>query len=201
MSDLNYLLKNFTKEYDMNSEKSLLDKKGSEFTGLAGSSKALFIAALFQHTNRGIILITKSNRDASDLYGDLSLFLKDQDIYLFPSRETLPYDDAHPFMEIVIKRILGLHAFTKKQKGVFVLPVRTFTDFFITRDAFESSCFQLTRGDEVPFRELENKLIQSGYEREDRVSSMGRFAMRGDILDIFVHGNEHLRCHMGRHVC
>ena len=191
MTVLSDVLQKFIKEYDLNCIEGLLDKKGGEFTGLAGSSKALFIAAFFQHLKRGIVLVTKSNRDASDLYGDLSLFIKDPDIYLFPSRETLPYDDARPFTEIVIKRILALHAFTKKKNAVFVLPVRTFTDFFITKEVFESSCFQLARGDEVPFSELENKLIQNGYEREDRVSSMGCFALRGDILDIFVYGNEH----------
>ncbi|KKK43527.1 hypothetical protein LCGC14_3168330, partial [marine sediment metagenome] len=169
MTVLSDVLQKFIKEYDLNCIEGLLDKKGGEFTGLAGSSKALFIAAFFQHLKRGIVLVTKSNRDASDLYGDLSLFIKDPDVYLFPSRETLPYDDARPFTEIVIKRILALHAFTKKKNAVFVLPVRTFTDFFITKEVFESSCFQLARGDEVPFSELENKLIQNGYEREDRV--------------------------------
>ena len=124
-----------------------------------------------QQTRRGIILITKSNRDATDQYSDLSLFLKDTDINLFPSRETLPYDDARPFREIVVKRVLALHAFIKKKKGVFVLPVRTFTDFFLPRSVFESSCFRLARGVEVPFGELENILVMIGYEREERVAS------------------------------
>ena len=61
MTDLNLVLQNFIKEYDLSGITGMLDKKGFEFTGLAGSSKALFIAALFKQTGRGIIFITKSN--------------------------------------------------------------------------------------------------------------------------------------------
>ncbi|MCK4803041.1 MAG: transcription-repair coupling factor [Spirochaetes bacterium] len=191
MTDFRTFLRLFDRTFNIRDIPGTLEKKRTEFTGLNGSARALFISALFQRLSGGIILITRSNRDASDFYGDLSLFLKENEIFLFPSRETLPYDDAEPFKEIIVKRIIALNALVKKQRGVFVLPVRTFTDFFIPKSIFEQSCIRLIKGADVSFSELEGYLIRLGYEREDRVSYQGCFAIRGDILDIFIYGNEY----------
>ena len=191
MTDFRTFLRLFDRTFNIRDIPGTLEKKRTEFTGLNGSARALFISALFQRLSGGIILITRSNRDASDFYGDLSLFLKENEIFLFPSRETLPYDDAEPFKEIIVKRIIALNALAKKQRGVFVLPVRTFTDFFIPKSIFEQSCIRLIKGADVSFSELEGNLIRLGYEREDRVSYQGCFAIRGDILDIFIYGNEY----------
>ncbi len=191
MTDFRTFLRLFDRTFNIRDIPGTLEKKRTEFTGLNGSARALFISALFQRLSGGIILITRSNRDASDFYGDLSLFLKEHEIFLFPSRETLPYDDAEPFKEIIVKRIIALNALAKKQRGVFVLPVRTFTDFFIPKSIFEQSCIRMIKGADVSFSELEGNLIRLGYEREDRVSYHGCFAIRGDILDIFIYGNEY----------
>lgn len=191
MTDFRTFLRLFDRTFNIRDIPGTLKKKRTEFTGLNGSARALFISALFQRLSGGIILITRSNRDASDFYGDLSLFLKENEIFLFPSRETLPYDDAEPFKGIIVKRIIALNALAKKQRGVFVLPVRTFTDFFIPKSIFEQSCIRLIKGADVSFSELEGNLIRLGYEREDRVSYQGCFAIRGDILDIFIYGNEY----------
>ncbi len=93
MTDFRTVLRLFDRTFNIRDIPGLLEKKRTEFTGLNGSARALFISALFQRLSGGIILITRSNRDASDFYGDLSLFLKENEIFLFPSRETLPYDD------------------------------------------------------------------------------------------------------------
>ena len=151
MTDFKTFLRLFDRTFNIRDIPGTLEKKRTEFTGLNGSARALFISALFQRLSGGIILITRSNRDASDFYGDLSLFLKENEIFLFPSRETLPYDDAEPFKEIIVKRIIALNALVKKQRGVFVLPVRTFTDFFIPKSIFEQSCIRLIKGADVSF--------------------------------------------------
>jgi transcription-repair coupling factor (superfamily II helicase) len=184
------LVRKFDSVYNIKDFPLLLEKKGLEFTGLNGSSKALFVASLYKRIERGIILVTKSNRDASNLYSDLQLFLPGDHLYLFPSRETLPYDEAEAFREITVKRIISLDSLLDARKGVFVLPVRTFTDLFIPGDIFRNSCIRLEREREIHLLGLRERLFQLGYLREDRVSYNGCFALRGDILDIFIYGRE-----------
>ncbi len=190
-AQLKAVLHLFDSTYKVKDFLYMLEKKNAEFTGLNGSSKALFIASLYQKIKQGIIIITRSNRDASDLYGDLALFFNEQLIFLFPSKETLPYDDTEPFKDIVIKRIISLNALAAEQSGVFILPVRTFTDFFIPREIFMQSIISLKKSSDMPFSQLKERLFQLGYEREDRVSYQGSFSIRGDILDVFIFGKEH----------
>ncbi len=179
---------NRTYQYDFN---SFIKKGNIEFTGLNGSSKSLLIASLFQKINNGIIVVARNNRDGGDLYGDLSLFLNDRDIFLFPSKETLPYDDSEPFKDIVIKRIIALNALLHRQKGVFVLTARSFTDFFLPRELFVQGTVQIRKNSTIPLVQLDETLSLLGYEREDRVTYQGSFSIRGDILDIFVYGLEY----------
>jgi len=185
------ILKLFTDTYKIKDIAQLLTKRGSLFSGLKGSSKALFVSSLYQRTKRSIILITRSNKDSSDFYGDLSIFLGEQNIFLFPSRETLPYDDSEPYKDIVMKRIIALNALISERSGVFVLPVRTFTDFFMPREIFRENTLHLEKGKEIAYSELQETLLRLGYEREDRVSYHGSYSIRGDILDVYTFGSEH----------
>ena len=130
------ILKQFDKTYNIKSIAGGFGQARKTFTGLNGSSRALFTAALFNHLDRGLIVVTANNRSASNLYGDLSHFLPPPQIYLFPSRETLPYDSSEPFRELTSKRIVALDALIREERGIFVLPVRTFTDVYVPREEF-----------------------------------------------------------------
>jgi len=185
------ILSLFSETYKIQDLLHLCNRKGAVFSGLRGSSKALFVSSLFRIASGCIIVVTRSNKDASDLYGDLTLFLGPQSIHLFPSRETLPYDDSEPYREIVMARVLALDALASSEKGIYVLPVRTFIDFFMPVAQFRTAIFTMEKQKEFDFATLETRLIELGYEREDRVSYSGCYSIRGDILDIFPYGNEH----------
>ena len=185
------ILKQFDKTYRMADIARSFREERKVFTGLNGSSKALFTAALFNHVDRGLILVTANNRSASNLYGDLGYFLPFEQLYLFPSRETLPYDLSEPYRELTSKRIVALDALGRAEKGVFILPVRTFSDIYIPREEFFNQRVHLHIGMTIDPGLLQEQLLLLGYEREDRVSVQGSFAVRGGIVDIFVSGEEH----------
>ncbi|MGQ9616313.1 MAG: transcription-repair coupling factor [Spirochaetota bacterium] len=186
--DLKKTVHNFREVYGLDGLASRILEGKPEFTGLPGSSKAIFTAALFQSINRSIVLVTRNNRDASDLFTDLGYFEDPESIHLFPSRETLPYDDSEPYREITIKRITALDNLLRRVKGIYVLPVRTFLDFYVPARAFSESIIELSKGKSITLDEIKERLICLGYEREERVSSMGYFSVRGDILDVYVCG-------------
>jgi len=189
--ELKSLMKRFDHTYDVSTIAGVLQRKSIELTGLHGSSRALFTASLLQKINRGIIVVTRNNRDASDFYTDLEHFVIPAQLFLFPSKETLPYDDTLPYKEITMQRIIALSSLLKGEKAVFVLPVRTFTDFFLPKEVFEENVLRVEKGAAVPPEQIKERLFLLGYEREDRVSTQGSFSVRGDILDVFVYGNEY----------
>jgi transcription-repair coupling factor (superfamily II helicase) len=191
IKDLVLLTKKFKNNHDVRSIAKLLQRGTVELTGLYGSSKALFVATLLGELNGGIVIVTSNNRSASDLYTDLEHFVTSDSLYLFPSRETLPYDESEPFREITIKRIIALASFLRGTRGIFIIPVRTFTDLFIPKEEFSDCIIQLKRDSDCPPRLLMERLLLLGYSREDRVTVPGCFALRGDILDVFATGAEH----------
>jgi transcription-repair coupling factor (superfamily II helicase) len=175
-------------EYDY---RVLFENGPVQFTGLSGSSKALFILSLFHSLDRGIVVVTRNNREGEQLLSDLSLFLGDSELFLIPSQETLPYDDSVPFLEITVKRITALDALVREKKAIFIVPTRTFIDNFMPRGLFESSIVTLKKGSAFPLVRMDRRLSLLGYEREPTTVNQGNFSMRGDILDCFVHGAEH----------
>jgi len=191
MLDIESIQKTFKKVFPVEELARDIEKEKITINGLKGSSKALFIASLSKSTKKGIVVVTKNNRDAQDLYSDLSIILEDDDVLLFPSKETLPYDDSVPFKETVAKRIIALNSLAESKNNIFIIPIRSFSDFYITKDIFLNSIIEIRKGSVVSFRYLEEYLIRLGYEREDRVVYQGSFSIRGDILDVFVYGNEY----------
>jgi transcription-repair coupling factor (superfamily II helicase) len=191
IKDLVSLAQLFKNSHDVGAIAKLLQRGAVELTGLYGSSKAFFVASLLGELGSGIVLVTSNNRSASDLYTDLEHFVTSDSLYLFPSRETLPYDESEPYREITIKRIVALASFLSGARGIFIIPVRTFTDLFIPKEEFRKCIIQLEKDCVCPPRQLMEKLLLLGYTREDRVNVPGSFALRGDILDVFVTGAEH----------
>jgi transcription-repair coupling factor (superfamily II helicase) len=178
---------NSTYNYEL---KALLEGEPVDFTGLNGSSKSLFISSLFQRVKREIVVVTRSNRNAEELFSDLSLFLSADELFLFSSKETLPYEDTDFFREITVKRIVALNALLNKERAVFILPVRSFIDYFMPGEIFKRCMIEMRTGSSKPLVELDENLVSLGYEREDRVNYQGSYSIRGDILDIFIYGDE-----------
>ena len=191
ITEITSLLDGFDRVFDIAGLADSMVKNDVELTGLGGSSKALFVASLFRRLDRGVILVTRSNRDASDLAGDLAYWVDETDLYLFPSKETLPYDESEPFREFTVKRIIALSAMAAGRRGIFILPVRTLTDYFPPVAAFREACVTVKKGGLLRFDELANRLALLGYQREERVYYPGSFAVRGDIVDIFGYGEDH----------
>jgi transcription-repair coupling factor (superfamily II helicase) len=190
IAELQSLLGSFEKVYDLTRlAKSILNTNIDIF-GLGGSSKALFCAALFRNTENGVLLVTKSNRDASDLAGDLAYFVDEQSIYLIPSKETLPYDDSEPFREFSIKRIVALSSLLEGKKGIYILPVRSLVDYYPPVEVFKQAIFSVAQGSKLDVERLPERLALLGYQREERVYYPGSFALRGDIIDVFSFGSD-----------
>ncbi|MFW6139345.1 MAG: transcription-repair coupling factor [Spirochaetota bacterium] len=191
VSNFNSLVQLFDSTYRTDKYIDLLNHHNIEFTGLHGSGKSIFIVSLFKNADKGIVVITRNNRDAHNLYTDLQVFLENKYLYHFPSSETLPYNEGRQDIENIYRRLVGLNALVQKKTGVFVVPVRAVMDFYLPRDIFVKNLLKIKTGDSVSLVEMGRKLSLLGYERADRVSSPGMFSVRGDILDVFVPGSEH----------
>jgi len=161
------------------------------FFVLGGFGKALFCAALFRNSSNGVLIVTKSNRDASDPGGRPGVFRRRAIHIPPPSKETLPYRDSGALPRIHGKTHCVLSALLEGRRDLrpprqvprrLLSPVEVFGQSIPLRgSSLEVDVERLFRRDS---RSL-------GYQREDRVYYPGSSPVRGDIVDVFSYGSDH----------
>ncbi|HEY6330139.1 MAG TPA: DEAD/DEAH box helicase, partial [Blastocatellia bacterium] len=175
-------------------------------SGLAGSARALFLAALAKKTGRKILYLGRSNREIEDFRPDIEFFygaLNSSDsltpsasIMMIPASEGDPYDGTSPHAEVLEQRSLALYqASTLRDESepdaqIFLTSLRAAAERTASPRSLKGSGITLKVGDDMPLELIVDMLISSGYVREEPVGAVGDFSLRGSIMDIFSPAHE-----------
>jgi transcription-repair coupling factor (superfamily II helicase) len=158
-------------------------------TGLPGAGTALLAASLRSLTGRCVVVVAKKPSLAEALFADLeALGVGGRTRYL-PQRETLPFEDVDPHVEISSRRA---DAFASLLAGRTDLIVTTERGLF-ERSAVASDAefgVPLAVGMNASRDELATRLEKLGFSRETSVQDLGDFVVRGGILDVFPFGHD-----------
>lgn len=152
--------------------------------GLWDAPKAALLKLIFEATKKSIVIITSEARE-SKLLDDCPYF-KLENIFDFPSWETLPGEEIAPSPDIVGKRFEILHdLLTKKGPHIILCPLQAAVQKVLSPKSLAPLCHKWKKGDTVKFNSLPQILTTLGYRRTPVVADKGEFAIRGGILDIF----------------
>ena len=133
--------------------------------------------------NGNKIVVTFHEQKAKELYQEYLFY--DKDAVYYPAKDVLFYQSDIRANVLTAERIRALKAIREK-KGVTV--ITTFDALMNTQappKKLWDCVLQLIPGDELCMDEITKRLVQMGYEKEYQVETMGQFALRGGILDIF----------------
>ncbi|HMG73883.1 MAG TPA: transcription-repair coupling factor [Pyrinomonadaceae bacterium] len=181
---------------------------------VAGPARALALAALQRETGKQFAVVVPAQRDLEEWERDLNFWYcalrgvaEGQDaVTVLPASESDPYAGGSPHTETLEKRALALWRLARrKQSGPGVSPVnhaqdaRATSDFLLltsqalarrTRSPTEvlKAGAVLRRDEDHSPEELVDKLVASGYVREDPIGAIGEFSIRGGILDVWPPG-------------
>lgn len=165
-------------------------------TGLTPSSKPAYLAVLQHLLSLPILYVGMDNqhleefRQATAFFHRMLSGAEDEAVTVFPALEPGPYSGFSPHAEVLEQRALTLwHLFQKRVDILLAPPAALLTRMADIQTAFAATP-QLTVGAEVPPEQLVQFLLRSGYLREEPVSSVGAFSMRGGILDVFPPNSE-----------
>ena len=161
--------------------------RGVVCTGLAGTVKPAFLAAVDQSLGgHGSLVLLLSGRDALREYRQtLSYFYPD-----------LPFQELYPTvlprvqavgsnMETRAARASALRLISGQEKGIVFVTAEALLQKQARPQSIEKYSLLLTQGQELEQQALINKLVAIGYERTDEVDTLGQFALRGAIMDIY----------------
>ena len=164
---------------------SLRSGERSALSGLLGSSKAFFIASLFEKTNKTILIITPSEDEAEGLVKDINFFLGNNAAFFYPSWEILPFETQSPHPDIIAARINILYKLTQASPQMLVTTPSAILQKVLPKNALTLSVHRFEVGKEVNRDEVLQKLLQMGYSRISMVGERGEMRIAGGILDIF----------------
>ncbi len=162
-------------------------KSGASFikvSGVSGSSKTLITSLLNEFTNKSILYICRDDKEAENASYDFESFGVEKSHY-FPMIQKNPYIGAVIDREINSSRLEALKSLVNNDPCVVTASIDTLLFNIIPKKKFRPFFINLKVGDKVDIAGLSVKLVQGGYQRVNKVTEYGDFAVRGDIVDIF----------------
>ncbi|MGC9323277.1 MAG: transcription-repair coupling factor [Desulfomonilia bacterium] len=152
------------------------------------SLKSLVVAARFISEARTILWIVE---DADEMYQtqqDLTEFLGQEPVCVFPCLDVRPYQDDSPSKEIMARRIETLFRLSTRTPCIVIAPVQALLPFTIVPDDLAASLIMIRQDDEIDREDLARTLLLMGYTREALIDDVGQFSIRGSVIDIFSPG-------------
>jgi len=159
-------------------------------SGLAGSLRSLLTAVLYQQTGEPLLILHEDRAEIDSIHADLVSLLGSDHVLLFreehhtgaTTRETL---DAE-----IISLTDVLKVLSESQHRILLTDLETLTEYVPTPQEIEASLTDLRRGTAINFENFAKDLALGGFEKTDIVDTLGEYAVRGGIIDIFPIGSE-----------
>ncbi len=163
---------------------------------LKDSARSFFIAALAskEEIKKSFLIITDSQEDALKIYQDLDTFLnkpqnKEENIFLFPSFDVLPYEDISSDPQIIQQRInilkhLSMNDHNKK-RIILIADIKALLPKLASPQKFKKTSWKLKVGDILKKDDFLKILLDQSYQSVEIVEEKGEFSSRGGIIDFF----------------
>jgi transcription-repair coupling factor (superfamily II helicase) len=165
---------------------------------VAGSARALAVAALQRDSGKTFAVVSQTTRDLEPWERDLHFWYgalhgresAAGDILVLPASETDPYAGVSPHPQTLERRALALWQLQQHSPSFVLLTARALARKTVSPATIVKSGAVLRRDEDYSPEALVDKLMATGYVREDPVGAVGEFSMRGGIVDVWPPGRE-----------
>lgn len=157
-------------------------------SGLDGSARVYFMAALAELCGRPTLVITADQPRAEKVFSDLQAFMPGQ-VNLLPSRELFINSEVLSRSEDNRReRLKFFEWLASGSGGIFVAPSASVLTRALSPELWQTLIIELETGQQIDRQELIAMLIERGYERTALAETGGQLSARGDIIDIYPPG-------------
>ncbi len=172
----------------------------------------------FDSSLEDIFIVTAGKKEAEDIQTDLETILSDSaSVYVLPWWEVLPYRPSAKKSAIFGERTSILSKIVNKNYSkdseslkksssadksspaflkntlprIFIIPERAFLTPLPPPDYIKKLSITIRKGQSFDPEKISSTLADMGYTRVPRVTIKGEYALRGEVLDIFMPGNDY----------
>lgn len=157
-------------------------------SGCPGAGPALLAAALLNRGSPAVVLVVDSPSLAEAALTDLATGAGMSGARLLPQRETLPFEDSDPHVEITSQRADAFSALLSGRTRLVVTTARGLVERSPVALLGEDFAITLREGDAWSRTVIADRLRRMGFESAESVRELGDFAVRGGIVDVFPFG-------------
>ena len=151
--------------------------------GLADTLKAAVFVAILQ--NKPAVIITPNQHSLNLWHEDLKVLLSDMPVKILPELDFLEFDAAAKSLNLYAERIRILDMLERREKTVIIATAAAIVNPVVPPETFQKFRFTVKVDDTLEREEFVSKLTDFGYQRSSEVESVGYFAVRGGIVDVF----------------
>ncbi len=156
--------------------------------GSEGFLLGFILARLTNYSKGSFIIITSTEKEASILVSDMSRII--ENVIHFPDWGNIPYSGNEYQPSIAGKRISMLVKMLLEKKSIIVISLKSLLTPVPPPDFIKKKLIRFKVGDNIDPDSISETLISLRYMRVPRVTMPGEFALRGEVLDIFMPGRE-----------
>ena len=169
-----------------------LEKFPTEIHGFQGSISGFFLAEYVKTYKKDIFVVLPSEKEVLDIQTDIESTSFSGEVLVLPWWGTVPYRSVAKGSVIFGQRssVLAKMAFPSENSRIFLIPQRSFMTPVPSPEYSKSNVFSVKVGEDFDPVKLSETLIKNGYIRVPRVTVRGEFALRGEVLDVFMPGEE-----------
>ena len=129
------------------------------------------------------VIVTFHEQKAKELYDDYRFF--EPNTVYYPAKDILFYQSDIRGNLLTAERIRALRAIHEQQEVTVITTFDALMNTMAPPKTLWDSIRRIEPGDTVVLDELVARLVQMGYEKEYQVDTVGQFALRGGILDVY----------------
>src|SRR6266436_3794733 len=160
---------------------------------IGGPARALILTLLQRDARRSFAIVAEANQDLEAWERDIRFWycavhgVSDcaETVLTFPASESDPYAGSSPHAETLEQRALTMWRLVNGGHDFTLLTARSLARRTTSPDGLKRMGAYLRRDEEFSPEELVERLVASGYVREDPVAAVGEFSIRGGILDVW----------------
>lgn len=159
-----------------------------DIAGPKGSFLAVVLWRLFDQSTHPMIVTVPTEQEARNLRSDSAML--GLPVAEFPWWQTVAYRPTPHNSDIFGRRVRALGDLLSGRRVVYIVPLRALATPVPPPAYLRSLLFTVRRGGDFDPVDLADRLERYGYSRVPRVSVRGEYALRGEVLDIFLAGHD-----------
>ena len=163
-----------------------------EAEGVQGSLAGFIVAEYVKKYKKDIALVVPTQKELQDICTDIQTYDDSIEILNLPWWGTVPYRAVAKGSVVFGERasVLAKMSCKSDHPRIFIMQQRAFQTPVPKPEYEKSLIFTVKKGMDFDPVKLSEKLTEQGFTRVPRVTVRGEFTLRGEVLDIFMPGEE-----------